>query len=721
MKEFSNQVARFTSLRDTLPQPTGWEDIVREIRGRDHAQATRLYRDIYAQCRKAEDSGAATKELDELKRRLRAAKTAQPAFVCAVALEGGRTAAQVRGYTGFVMVDIDGVPAEVFDSALALVKRDSHTMLAHTTLSGCGIRIVARVEGEVDHRTFGTAWQAVNDYYARLTGVETDRQCKNATRMSVICHDPDVLYRPEAEPLSFGRESHADRRKRLGRPVLARNAAPVVRRLVEGEGTLYAPGSHNAYVSRCLYWMNRFGVSQAEATAWALREFSDYDAAEHSVEATVRSCYALTGEHATCHLGRYACRSQDAPARAARATVEEMERFIASWGELRRNALIHQTEVRQKAATENDWQPLTDTLENSLWCAMQREGLNTDLTAMRTLILSDFVCEYHPLREYLDSLAPWDGVTDHLGQFFAMVHCRNATPAEFDFYTRRWFVGMLAAALSDRVVNHVILVLLGPQGSFKSSFMENLLPPALRRYYTSKTNSQRLSKDDLFTMTENLLVNFEEIDSMQRSELNQLKAMTTTLFVNERPAYGRNKVRRPHVASFCATGNNLQFLTDDTGNRRWIPFEVERIDNPWTASIPYEGIYAQAYALLRGGFCYWFQDREIEALNARNRPFEAPNPAREMVMAYYRRPTDLERAHYITASQVVARFGGQIRLGAVQVGRALKELGFRQVHTRDGNFWAVTERTADEIAYMLPQNIEGECDNHDGNESALPF
>ncbi|MFQ9021966.1 MAG: hypothetical protein ACLR6J_12755 [Parabacteroides merdae] len=43
-------------------------------------------------------------------------------------------------------------------------------------------------------------------------------------------------------------------------------------------------------------------------------------------------------------------------------------------------------------------------------------------------------------------------------------------------------------------------------------------------------------------MTENLLVNFEEIDSMQRSELNQLRATTTTLYVNERPAYGRNKV-----------------------------------------------------------------------------------------------------------------------------------------------------------------------------------
>ena len=73
--------------------------------------------------------------------------------------------------------------------------------------------------------------------------------------------------------------------------------------------------------------------------------------------------------------------------------------------------------------------------------------------------------------------------------------------------------------------NSVILVLIGRQGCFKTSFFQNLLPPVLRRYYASKTNSQRLTKDDLFTMTENLLVNFEEIDSMQRSELNQLKAM----------------------------------------------------------------------------------------------------------------------------------------------------------------------------------------------------
>lgn len=703
MKKITNRVARFNSLRDTQPSDTDWQSIVEEIRGTAHAQITRIYREVCMQLAEAETNGTSKAETERLKQRKRGIKAAQPAFVCSTVLEGGRSARNIRGYTGFVMVDIDNIAEDMFGRAVSTVRDDRHAMIVHTTLSGRGIRVITRVEGDVNGRTFMAAWQTVNDYYAELTGIKIDTQCKNATRMSVICHDPDVLYHPDAEPMPFEKPVDADSRyKRTGRPVRAASAATVVTRLVEEEGVMYAPGSHNAYVSRCLYWMNRFGVAESDARDWALEVFADYEAAEHSVEATVKSCYALTAEHASCHLGRYRRGTQTAAARQPKATVEEMERFIDSWGELRKNMLTQRIEVRVKADGA-PWMPITDTQENSLWCAMQRVGICADITAMRTLIQSDYVREYHPLREYLESLKPWDGVTDYIGSLLAMVHCRNAATEEFDFYARRWFVGMLAAALNENVVNHVILVLLGPQGSFKSSFMENLLPPQLRPYYTSKTNSQRLTKDDLFTMTENLLVNFEEIDSMQRCELNQLKAMTTTVFINERPAYGRNKVRLPHVASFCATGNNLQFLTDDTGNRRWLPFEVESIDNPWTAYIPYEGIYAQADHLLRNGFRYWFQDNEINALNRRNRAFEAPNPAREMIMAYYRNPAENERANYITASQVVARFGSQIRLNAVQVGRAMKELGFKSLHTREGRFWAVIERTADEINHILPQ------------------
>ena len=674
--------SRFTTLHDTVPVPTTWDALVEEIQ--------------------------------EQKRRKSSLKTAQAAaFVCGVILEGGRSSSHVRGYSGFVMVDIDGVEPDRLDELVERVKADAHTFLAYVTLSGRGLRVVARVLPlPTDARTFTRAWEAVNDYYARLTGLSIDAQCKNATRMSVLCHDASVHYHPEAEPLAVNLEAPARPRASRGRPVRAASAAPTVRRLVEDDGIRYEPGSHNAYVSRCLYWMNRFGVARADAEAWALTEFADYDAAEHSVSATVRSCYALTAEHATCRLARYArartSSNSSGGTRAPRVSVEQMEQFIGRWCRLRRNLLIHQLEVCLLGEAGEDasasWQLMTDALENSLWRAMQHDGLDVDLFRLRTLLQSDFVPTYHPLQRYLDTLPPWDGTTDHIGRLARMVVCRGASADEFDYYFRRWLVGLLAAALDDAVVNHELLGLLGPQGSFKSSFFENLLPPCLRRYYTTKTNSQRLTKDDLFTMTENLLVNFEEIDSMQRPELNQLKAMTTTLYINERPAYGRNKVRLPHVASFCATGNNLQFLTDDTGNRRWLPFEVERIENPWTTPIDYAGVYAQAKALLDSGFRYWFQGEEVEALNLRNRRFEAPNPARELILSHYRRPSALEKGRYMTASQICARFA-PMRLSPVQVNRVLSELGFEHRRTHYGRFWLLVDRSQSEMNSVLPESL----------------
>ena len=92
---------------------------------------------------------------------------------------------------------------------------------------------------------------------------------------------------------------------------------------------------------------------------------------------------------------------------------------------------------------------------------------------------------------------------------------------------------------------------------------------------------------------------------MTPKEINQLKAFVTLPSVNERPPYAHTTVLMPRVASLTATGNNLTFLTDQTGNRRWLPFHIESIDNPWAADIPYEGMYAQALALIKGGERYW--------------------------------------------------------------------------------------------------------------------
>lgn len=704
----SFQPSRFASLRATTPVPTSWEAIIDELKGTRHETQTRLYRQIIARLHQAEQDGD-NLLLPKLKTEKDRIKQEQPAFIASVALTGGRTSAHITGYSGFIMVDIDGIPSGQFDKTLTQVKGDPHTFLAHTTISGSGIRVFARMEGSITKQNFTLAWKHVNEHYARLTGIEYDYKCKNATRMSVICYDPDTFHQPDALcfPLPDDKSGKptGKKEKRGRKPSLTR-AVPTVRRLVEQEGIAYEAHSHNNYICRCLYWMNRFGIPEQEATAWALDTFADYDAT--AIRSTAKSCYALTAEHATQKLRQFEQVASGEVRTRSYASVEEMERFIDGYMEIRRNQLTQQAEARLQGSEE--WQRMTDTIENSLWRAMQKEGVNADLSRLRTLLTSDFVPEYHPLADYLNALPPWNGTDDPIGKLAAMVHTTDNSPEKFASYFRRWLVGMLAGALDERTVNHVIFVLIGRQGSYKTSFMQNLLPPSLRRYFTTKTNSQRLGKDDLLTLSEFLLVNFEEIDTMRPAELNQLKAMTTALYIDERLPYGRNKVRLPHVASFCATGNNPLFLTDDTGNRRWLVFEVTDIDNPWEQPIDHDAVYAQAKALLDSGFRYWFQGEEIDELNRRNRRFETPNPARELILAFYRKPYGLEKGRYITASQIVARFGNSIRLTPGQVGRTMKELKFEHLHTRNGNFWLVVERTTDEITTILPEPQEEESD-----------
>jgi len=684
----------FSSLSDNQPKAVSWETVATEIRGDRFADLCRQYRGVLALCDEAEQTGDQVRA-DKLKAQLKGLKNQCAAIIPQVRLEGGRAADCVTGYERYQIVDIDHVPPERMAEAEGLVKADAHTRLAYVTISGRGLRVIAEVQGEVTFENFHDAWRTVNEYYKQLTGLPYDTHCSNNTRMAALSCDPRAVYNSKPKRMRIVRQKTV--RRKTGPAPKPEKAGKTARWLVENGGIEYESGQHNDYVSRCVYWMNRFGVEAQKTEEWATEEFKDYNTSHSGiVPSIVTSIYrTYAKEHNTCRPSAF---SPDAQ-RAKRAAIPEIEAWLDGKYKFRRNDISHTVECLKGDAKA--YRALDDAAENSLWCELNRNGLNVDMQSLHTLLQSDYVEAYNPLRVYLDSLPAWDG-KDYIGQFLAMVHCRDVSVKTFDSYARRWLVGMVAGVLDDQVVNHLIFVLLGAQGTFKTSFMNNILPPELRQYYCIKTNSNRMTKDDAFSLTENILINMEEIDSMQRSEINQLKAMASQPVVKERPAYGRSKVSLPHIASFCATGNNLQFLTDDTGSRRWLVFEVDHIDNPWEADINYSGIYSQIKHLLDTGFRYWFNISEIQQLNQRNRQYETPNLARELILTRYRRPLDMEQPVYLTASDIVARFGGAVRLNTVQVGMALLQLGFEQIRTHDGRFWKMFERPANEIGKVIP-------------------
>ena len=386
--------------------------------------------------------------------------------------------------------------------------------------------------------------------------------------------------------------------------------------------------------------------------------------------------------------------------------------------------------VFEKENIPCSWQPISDRIVNSLWAEMSQvtRVVKQDIY---TIIESDYVPLFNPFKAYFANLPtkrqpsknPDEGfdapsTLEHSGairELAATVRVKGGEQEQMLWYRylKKWLVSMVASWLSDDVVNNVILVLIGEQGAFKTTWFNYLLPPELRRYFYTKTNANRMSKDDLLTLAQYGLVCCEELDTMRPAELNQLKAVVTMPSIDERAAYAHFHEHRKHIASFCGTGNNPQFLSDPTGNRRWLPFEVESIISPRDNPFDYDAIYAEAYTLYKCGFRYWFEKDEIQELNRHNRKFETPRLEQELVDLYFRRPGPEEVGEFMSVARALQIISAGIsqKLSAVYTGRAFSELGFNRVRTKRSRGFIVVCRTGEEMkAYQLRQGLDAESD-----------
>ena len=389
--------------------------------------------------------------------------------------------------------------------------------------------------------------------------------------------------------------------------------------------------------------------------------------------------------------------------REVNASVEDIQTFLNDNIYLRHNVITGRVECRIPSNYESDgskeWQPITDRIVNTLWRHLSKEKVVRAKDIYR-VIESDFVPDFHPFRHYLDRLPPWNG-ENHILVMSTTVLVKGGVDEQLRFaeYLTKWLVGMVAGWIDATVVNNVILVLIGEQGSYKTTWFNYLLPPELSQYFYTKTNANRMGRDDLLTLAQYGLVCCEELDTMRPSELNQLKAAVTMPSIDERAAYAHFHEHRKHIASFCGTGNNALFLNDPTGNRRWLPFEVDAIISPRENPFNYEGIYSQAYALYQQGFKYWFSLQEIIRLAAHNRQFEAPRLEYELASLYFRQPSGAEPGEFMSvarAMQIVSTNISQ-KLSPVHMGRALAELGFRRVKYHGVRGYIVSSRNWNEI------------------------
>ena len=311
-------------------------------------------------------------------------------------------------------------------------------------------------------------------------------------------------------------------------------------------------------------------------------------------------------------------------------------------------------------------------------------GMNVSKAMFLPMLMSAQIPEVNPLREYILSLPEWDeSETDYISEVAAMVRVKDEGQDLWARCFRKWLCAMVASWMFDEVVNHQVLVLIGEQGIFKTSWLDALMPPELALYRSKQSGTRYLDKDEQLRATEFGLINLDEIDRMSEAELNAMKSLITTTDVNVRSPYAYGKERRLRVASYVASGNKERFLTDQTGNRRWLPFHVERIESPFLHPLPHQGLYAQAWHLVRSGFNYWFDLNDIHRMASYVEQFEVETNEQQLLPVYFK-PCEpgTPGAVLLTVAEISAKLimYGNIRhpMDIRQLGALLRKMGYIQ-------------------------------------------
>ena len=317
------------------------------------------------------------------------------------------------------------------------------------------------------------------------------------------------------------------------------------------------------------------------------------------------------------------------------------------------------------------------------------------------VIGSDFVPLYNPFTEYLDHLPPPDQTRGAIFELSMMVTVKGGIEEQtlFYMYLRKWLVGMVAGWIDEAEVNNCILVLVGRQGIFKTTWFNSLLSPELQPYFHSNTSFGNMTKDEVLKLSQYGLICCEELDTMKPAEMNRLKWAVTTPVTDERKPYAHYSERRKHIASYCGTGNNVQFIDDSTGTRRWLPFEVESIKNPREHPIDHDAVFAEAYEDYRNGFQYWFDDEEMQVLQRHNERFEVAKPELELINKYFRIPKENERGEFVSNTEIMQTIGGNLmpRLTSNNLGRAMTALGFKRMRSHGQRGYTVVAYSPEDI------------------------
>lgn len=622
-----------------------------------------------------------------------------------------RLAPSITRYNPVITLDIDDLEEGQLEQTRTLINEDLHTLGSFLSPKRHGYKLFVFMQteyarhlydrlrqGEVTYATLEEIhlklYSAAKEHYEALLGVEVDGSGKDISRGYFMSFDPHAYINaalleqisplpariippakkensPKKTPVetvhplpASSAATPQDAKSQGAKPwekLIFSKAVTAVKRT-----TRFRAGNRDNFLFALGNKCYSKGLDEQTAIRLAKNEFGqEYP----DVESPLHNAYIYTDK-----TSEAATKKEE-----KKPVINQVMSFLEEHYGIRRNLILDRLEFMPytpSADAGKGYRPMRGKDYNTLFVDLQIAGISCYQNFLRAVIDSNYAKEFNPYTDYLYALPPWDG-TDYIARLADTLTTENRELWQKGF--KRWIVGLVACALSDEDMNQLVIILYSEQGKGKSSWIRRLLPPEWKEYFYNGIIDPN-NKDDARLLATRIIINMEEFEGVKPGELAALKRIIAQDNVTQRKAYDIEAFTLPRHCSFIASTNNRQCLQDIGGNRRFLPITVTGID--YHTPVNHPGIYAQALALLKGGFRYWYEGEEIEQLNKHNERHRMKDPVEENLFVFFRKPLpeDLQ-VKWLPASVILTKLS---IFGKVQVNphtqlvlvQALEKYGF---------------------------------------------
>ena len=390
----------------------------------------------------------------------------------------------------------------------------------------------------------------------------------------------------------------------------------------------------------------------------------------HTVEKPVDNMNGVDVDNSSEHVEKDSKELSD--------NIMSMIGFLCKKYDFRYNSVMKFTEYRPKDKDYWGFQPVDARVQKRMTLEVQLANIRVSIKDVRNYLESDLLSTYNPVENFLfKCMGKWDG-KDHIRALARTVPTDNPHWEDW-FYT--WFLAMVDQWRSyshRKYGNSVAPLLISKQGYNKSTFCRSLVPPELQWGYNDNLVLSE-KRQVLQAMCQALLLNLDEFNQISpQVQQGFLKNIIQLPSVKMKPPYGSHVQEFPRMASFIATSNMEDILSDPSGNRRFLgveltgPIDVSQLPN-------YEQLYAQALSALQAGEKTYFDAEQTKMIMASNRKFEVISPVDQYFNLYFDLTDDAKLGEYLTAAEIFqelkSHIGSSVKLSnLITFGRKLSQM-----------------------------------------------